>query len=376
MMVKLALRVFALAAVLAAGVQTAVAQPAIPLPADGLVVTGRITRLTSRWDASGTIVTDVEVAVSRRLRGQAPERLMLKQLGGRVGEIGLFIAAQASFTVGEEALLLLTVDPRDGTLHTAGLGRGKLDADAATVAAVESALARGERTAYAAGAERDQTVAPAFAHLPTDGGGPPPRWHEVDDGGRVFVDHPSGLPGGWTGSTANAAAAINLWRNSGMDLDLRDGGASLSIGQCAAAFTGNGRIAVSYNDPCGVSDSPETWVVGGGYFTTGDLRTVNGTEYQKFIQGFVVLNNVGPQSGSAACFQDAITHGLGHALGLGHTNSAGAMMNALPACGSQRRVGWAPTTSPASPLSIRASRAARFHQGPRRLSSPRPRCRR
>ena len=171
MIVKLALRVFALAAVLAAGIQTAVAQPAIPLPADGLIVTGRITGLESRWDASGTIVTDVEVAVSRRLRGQAPDRLVLKQLGGRVGEIGLFIAGQASFTVGEDALLLLAVDPRDGTLHTAGLGRGKLDADAATVAAVESALARGEATAYvAARAERDQTVAPAFAHLPTDAG--------------------------------------------------------------------------------------------------------------------------------------------------------------------------------------------------------------
>ena len=71
-------------------------------------------------------------------------------------------------------------------------------------------------------------------------------------------------------------------------------------------------------------------MIGGGYYTTGDLRTVNGTEYQKFIQGFVVLNNGGPQSGSAGCFQDAITHGLGHALGLGHTDSVGAMMQALP----------------------------------------------
>ncbi len=89
---------------------------------------------------------------------------------------------------------------------------------------------------------------------------------------------------------------------------------------------------MSYNDPCGIADGEaDNWVIGGGYYTTGDLRTVNGTTFQKFIQGFVVLNNVGPQIGSAGCFQDAITHGLGHALGLGHSDSGGAMMNALPA---------------------------------------------
>ena len=173
---------------------------------------------------------------------------------------------------------------------------------------------------------------PNFVYLPTDGGYPA-RWHEVDGAVPVFVDHPSALPSTWTGSTQNAVNAITVWKNSGMDLDLRSGGTFTQSGPCRAlTFTGNGRISVEYNDPCGAGIGD--WAVGGGYYTTGDLRTVNGVEFQKFLQGFVVLGTAGLQTQSAGCFQDAVTHGLGHALGLGHTNSAGAIMRPAPPCGA------------------------------------------
>jgi hypothetical protein len=328
-------RLLPVLAALAAGAGVTWAQTAEPLPAARLAVVGQATRVESRWDtASNVIVTYVDIAVTARLRGEGvPDRLVLKQLGGQVGTIGLRIADQAVFAPGETALLLLAISPRDGTLHTAGLGRGKLAADAATIARVAAALpATADATPYVAVPPESEVRQPAaaFSYLPTDGGYPA-RWHEVDDGGVVRVDHPSALPATWSGATSNATAAINLWRNSGMDLDLRDNGATLGAGQCAWAFTGNGRIGVSYNDPCGVADTEaDNWVIGGGYYTTGDLRTVNGTTFQKFIQGFVVLNNVGPHTSNAACFQNAVTHGLGHALGLGHSTSTGAIMAALP----------------------------------------------
>ncbi len=312
-----------------------VAQPAALLPdapTGTLIVTGRVSSLEARWDDRGrTIHTYVALDVARVLLGQdVPARLVLKQLGGEAGGIGLWLPEQAAFRVGEDVLVALTTTGANRTLHTVGLGRGKWSLDPGLALAVERELAARPRpvlqnydavppeyTAFS------RQPGPQFAFLST--GGDPARWHEVDQNLTVLVDA-GPLPATWTHASArNVISAVAKWRNSGMDLDLRVGGGF--GGGCSADFTGNGRIAVAFNDPCGgVSD----WVVGGGYYTTGDLRTVNGTQFQKFIQGFVILNDSGVQSTATGCFEDAVTHGLGHALGLGHTNSNGAMMEPNP----------------------------------------------
>ncbi len=321
---------------------------------EAIVVRGRVAAAEARWDATRVLYTYVTVDVTRVALGSGvPSRIVLKQLGGATGGIGLWIAGQAAFAPDEDVLLELVTRPADGTLTTASLGRGKwrIETDEATGA--ETATQRSDDGAVTRVALGDAELAlsrgrlplssfaaappeysgpqpgpgPNFVYLPTDGGYPA-RWHEVDTNQPLFVDHPSSLPGTWLGNTGDATAAIGLWRNSGMDLDLRDGGASVAPGFCPSAFTGNGRITVAYNDPCNVPGSE--WVVGGGYYTTGDKRTVNGVEFQKFLQGFVVLNDSGPQTSSAGCFRDAITHGIGHALGLGHSDSTTAIMQTAP----------------------------------------------
>lgn len=322
-----------------------------PGASPGLVVRGTVAAADARWDETRTLFTYLTIDVTEVVVGPAvPRQIVIKQLGGETSGLGLYVPGQAAFRAGEDVLLELTARA-DGSLQTAGLARGKWtvapNAATGTLEAVQpggaggpqreplaalTARLRRERAPLAtvAAAPREYsptrtTIGPLFSYLPTDNGYPA-RWHEVDDRTPVFVDL-GPIPGTWThASGTQVSAAINLWRGSGMELDLRNQVGSAGSG-CPLSFTGNGRITVAVNDPCGVTPD---WVVGGGYYTIGDLRTVGGTTFQKFLQGFVVVAASGPQVTSTTCFQDAITHGLGHALGLGHTTSVGAIMNAGP----------------------------------------------
>ena len=83
-----AVRALAATLTLVLGAGVAAAQPAFPCRRRPLAVTGRVLQVESQWDAATTtIVTYVDIAVDRYIRGRGTaDRLVLKQLGGRVGE--------------------------------------------------------------------------------------------------------------------------------------------------------------------------------------------------------------------------------------------------------------------------------------------------
>ena len=179
-------------------------------------------------------------------------------------------------------------------------------------------------------------VTPSFAFIPASEGGPA-RWHGADDGVHVPVDYqtiPGGLPGG--GGSA-LESAVEAWNGVGTRLRLDWGQTGNAV--CPAQnFTGNGRIALYWNDPCGeIGDGDAaTFGLGGGFFTPGFQKTINGVTFNGFIQGLAILNNTGPHLAAAACLRDAVTHVLGHAVGFGHSSSASAVMYATlrPGCSS------------------------------------------
>ena len=297
--------------------------------ASSLVVTGRVKSVDVRADA-GAIYTYATVSVSEVLKGELGETsVVVKVLGGTLGNVGLFIADQASFASDERVLLFLNSRPRDGTLYTVGLSRGKWQVLPDLQTGAPAALNGGERvfidsgfrSIVAASAQQVEpfiavplelaVVAPAFAFIPASEGGPA-RWHEADDGVHIPVDYqtiPGGLPGG--GGSA-LEAAVEGWNGVGTRLRLDWGQTGNAV--CPAQnFTGNGRIALYWNDPCGeIGDGDAaTFGVGGGFFTPGFQKTINGVTFNAFLQGLAILNNTGPHLSAAACLRDAVTHVLG-----------------------------------------------------------------
>lgn len=306
--------------------------------AASIVLTGRVTGVTVGSEAAA-IYTYATIAVSDVLKGEVREAsVVVKQLGGTLPTLGLYIADQATFAPNEDVLLFLAVRPRDGTLYTVGLSRGKMPVRPDLASGTSATARSGDRIAVNGAlrsAVRDSATHPAtFVAVPPEldlaapsytfipgGEGGPARWHEADEGRRIPVDYQN------VADVGALDAAISAWNGVGTRLQLERAATGPAV--CPARnFTGNGRIALYWNDPCGeVSDSDSaTFGVGGGFFTPGFQKTINGVTFNAFVQGLAILNNTGPHQSSAACLRDAATHVLGHAIGFGHSGSSNAVM--------------------------------------------------
>jgi hypothetical protein len=308
-----------------------------------LIVRARVLEVTAQWDpAVQAIYTYATVDVSEAWKGALPSsRLVIKMLGGRVDDLELRIFGSPTLTPGDDVALWLEVRPRDGTLYPAASEAGVKylrSADAAAIEAMQAAAASAPEAVLARPAvalPAELRAQDAFSFLPPSEGGPG-RWHEADSGAAVAVDYTS-PPAGLGGGLAQIDAAIAQWNGSGSTLQLQRGAARSP--RCLQTFEGNGRISIAFNDPCGeIADTDPNPVVGGAYMTPV-VRVVNGIAFNKIVQGVVVVNN----SASAVtllstpgCFQYAIAHGVGHAIGLGHSDRGDAIMspNAPGTCSS------------------------------------------
>lgn len=322
-------------------------------------VEGRVVAATAHWDpAADAIYTFVTIEVRRAWGlGTTPARVVVKQLGGVVGDTALLVGGQALFAVGEDVLVFLDVRPRDLTLSVAGLEQGKWllsgSADPARAAVREmrghdpsAAVARDYRTAAAleslaalagsrvsaADAVLEPSV-PAGAPLRADGplysllSSTPARWQEASSGTPVYVDtqaggHPQFAGGGLT-QLANAAAA---WSAPG---SLRLANGVQRSARCFSNSETDRRISVTYGDPCGeIADSSSTLAIGGAYFTSWGQQVVNGVTYWSMTKGMIVVDNPPSKFASftTGCYEDMLVHELGHAIGFGHSSSRQAIM--------------------------------------------------
>src|SRR4051812_39759635 len=84
------------------------------------IVSGRVTAIgTGRDIRTGATHTYVTVAIDRVFKGDISERsIVVKQLGGRIGDDTTVVIGQAEFTAGEDGLLFLDARRGGNTPYT------------------------------------------------------------------------------------------------------------------------------------------------------------------------------------------------------------------------------------------------------------------
>jgi hypothetical protein len=91
------------------------------------ILVGVVEEQSARWTGEGqsSIVTDVRIRVTRAMRGvREGEVITVRRLGGVVGEIGMRVFGEPTYTVGEEVVLF--AERRGDAYYSVGMALGKL----------------------------------------------------------------------------------------------------------------------------------------------------------------------------------------------------------------------------------------------------------
>ncbi len=348
------------------------------------IVHGRVEKRWTEVDGRGLVRTVARIAVEEDLTGVDASWVDVEQLGGAAGGRVLVVPGESPLEPGRDVLVCLEPARREGRWRLMALGASMFQVDDHGPDAPEAGRARLRRRdagLNVLGRPASPGQAPTLDEFRRmvrrtrgvrpvrpvrRGGGPQPagapsaplgegpvvsasftllgggvRWNEVDAGASIRwyrnVSAPAPVDG--TDGEAEIRTALSAWSTApGAAIPLVYGGPR-NVGAdsvwCGPSNAGAGLI--TFEDPTGELGSGVI-ALGGGCTSVIGRTTVNGTLFDSFTHGFVILNRsaeVGPAYRTPLNFARIIQHEVGHGIGLGHTPTGvvGAQANIMyPSC--------------------------------------------